>query len=578
MTAPALRSSSKFADSANATSRTIAKPTGATSGDWFFLLVSIDGTATITQPTGFTTVFDQIEPAGTNMRLACYKRKCDGSEGSTFTVATSSEIAAGICACISGADSTEALDAMSIWGGELNAVRSPGVLPTGEAYAACSDGSLVIQCAAFDNGSGTSFTTTPSGYTEIETAGANSSGTHMRAQYKTMASQGYVGANSWTYSNDIEQGWALTLVIRASANTSFPAQPVIRCMNTLHMPTAAATTLLKPYGTVDNDLLILAQSSRTASGTGLTPPAGFTQIQADSDGASISHQAHYRVASSEGSSYTVSNSSQDSLLTAMMRIVGAATSSPIDTSSVAKGTSATPTASTITPSVNNCLILYTEGNDDDEVVTGGGTPSGMSNVYSEANDTGTDCSIIIARAEQTTATATGSLAGSFTASEDWVAIAMAIKPVGGPTTYNDTISESVTLNDSLAAALTCVAALSEGITLTDSLVGGLLLTGTVSESITPGDSVNAITIFNPALSEPITLTDSNGVVTVLNPSLLESITPSDVMAAAATMNTAFSEGITLLVVYDTDASPGNNRIYRWPLCAKRPIIYQEPTT
>lgn len=425
MAAPVLASSANFAETVAGTSRTINKPSGTASGDWLFLAVSIDTTAAINTPTGFTQFFNDVDVAS-NHRCALFKRKADGTEGATFTISTDSEIACGIIVRVTGADSTEALDVMSIWGGELNATRSSGVMATLEAYAACSAGSLVLQIASMDAGNAT-FTATPSGHTLVADVGASSSGTSLAIYEKAMASQGYVGPNTWTYSSNTEQGFAITLVIRASASTSYPAQPVIRCMNALHMLDGTSTSILKPHGTADGDLLLLAQTIRGAGG-GLTPPGTFTSIQSTANGIAVTHQAYYRIASGEGSSYTVASSSQDSLLTTMMRIVNAHATTPIDTSSVATGTSATPTASTISPSVNNCLIIYTAGNDDDEVDTGSGTPSGYSNVYSESNDTGIDAGMIVARLEQTTATSTGAVAGSITASEEWVAIAIAIKP------------------------------------------------------------------------------------------------------------------------------------------------------
>ena len=456
MTAPVLASSASFADTSNATSRNIGKPSGTASGDWLFLAVSIDAAATIGTPSGFTSVFNQQEPGG-SMSLAVFKRKADGTEGGTFTVATSSEIANGIIIRVTGADSTEALDAMSVWGGSLNAIRSSGVIPTLDAYAACSDGSLVLQVAALDDGAA-SFSATPSGHTSVATVGASSSGTSMSMHSKTMASQGYVGPSSWTFSDDTEDGWAVTLVIRASANTSYPAQPVIRCMNALHQPSGTAASILKPYGTVDAETLLLVQTGKSAST--LTPPAGFTSIQDTSNGTDVYHQAYYKLASGEGGSYSVALSTASGPICTLMRIVGASTSSPIDASSVATGTDTSPTASTITPTADNCLILYTEGNDDDEVVTDSGYPAGYSGVYAESNDDGTDCGMILARKEQTTAAATGSAAGSFTATEQWVAFHIAVKPAGGATdvTANPTgVSAAGTVGTPIATGTASVA-------------------------------------------------------------------------------------------------------------------------
>lgn len=424
MAAPVLASSATFADTSNATSRTIGKPTGTSSGDMLYLAVSIDAAATISTPSGFTELLNLQEPAAA-MTLALFERKADGSEGATFTVATSSEIANGVIVRVTGADPTAATDALSVWAGELNATRSAGVLPTLEAYAACADGSLILQFAAFDDGSD-AFSATPSGYSSVATVGAVTSGTKLSVYEKSVASQGYVGQSSWTYGDSSETGVAATLVVRASSSSSFPAQPVIRSMNALHQPSGVAATINKPYGTADGDTLLLIQAGDTAST--LTPPGTFTSIQDTNNAAQIYHQAYYKIASSEGASYSVATSGAAAPLCVLMRIANAHASSPIDTSSSATGSSATPTASTITPGANNCLVIYSMGSDDDEVETNSGYPSGYSGVYAESNDDGSDVGMIIARKEQTTATATGSAAGSFAATEEWVAFHVAIKP------------------------------------------------------------------------------------------------------------------------------------------------------
>lgn len=431
MAAPvAAASPPTFAESANATSRTINKPTSTASGDLLVLIVSIDATATITMPAGFTALMNQLEPSST-MSLAISWRIADGTEGSTFTVTSTSEIANGVIIRVTGAAATAPIDAMSIWAGEVNAIRSAGVIPTLQAYSACSAGALILQVLAIDDGT-TSISATPSGHTSITTLGASSSGTKLAVYEKSLSAEGYAGLASWTINDDTEAGFSVTLVIRASTATNLPAQPVMRCMNVLHQPSGIAATLLKPYGTVDNDLLVLVQSGKVVST--LTPPGAFTSIYDTNNAGAIYHQAYQRIASSEGASYSVASSTAAGPICTMMRFTGAATSSPIDTSSSSTGSSATPTAPTITPAAANCFILYTEGNDDDEVTTNSGFPSGYTGIYAESNDDGTDCGIILAFVTQTTATATGTAAGSYTASEEWVAGHIAIKPAAGGTT------------------------------------------------------------------------------------------------------------------------------------------------
>ncbi len=424
MAAPAVASSASFAETVSGTSRTINKPSGTTSGDWLILAVSIDTTASIDTPSGFTLVYNDVDPAS-NMRLAVFKRKADGSEGATFTITTASEVACGIICRVTGGDSSEIVDTLSVWAGELNITRSAGVFPCLEAYSACSDGALVLQIASLDDGTGT-FTATPPGHTLVDDVGANTSGTSLAIYYKQLASQGYVGANTWTYSDDAEQGISITLVLRASANTSFPSQPHIRSMSALHPPTLTAVNLIKPYGTVDGETLLLIQASESASVLSTT---GFTSIQDTNNGAQIYYQMYYKIASGEGASYSVASASQTSVGSTLLRIGGAHTSSPIDTgSTVATGTSAAPTGSTMTPTVNNCLVIFSMACDDDEVTHNSGYPTGYSGAWAESIDENTDIGIMVSYVAQTTATATGAAAATIVASEEWVAAIAAIKP------------------------------------------------------------------------------------------------------------------------------------------------------
>lgn len=112
-------------------------------------------------------------------------------------------------------------------------------------------------------------------------------------------------------------------------------------------------------------------------------------------------------------------------------------------------------------------------------------------------------------------------------------------------TMNPALSESVTLGESNAAAATFVTTISEAITLADSLVGGLLLTGSITEAITLGDSLVAAATFSPTLSEAVTLAESLAASTTFNPNLSESVTLTDQYGAGLTMISSLIEPITL---------------------------------
>jgi len=125
----------------------------------------------------------------------------------------------------------------------------------------------------------------------------------------------------------------------------------------------------------------------------------------------------------------------------------------------------------------------------------------------------------------------------------------------GGTTYNDTITESITVTDSEAAAATMAPALSEAITtsdsnaavatfvtttsdsitVTDSVTGGLLLSGSVTEIITVTDSLTGAATFNAAVNDTILVADTPDATANFVASNSESIAPSDSYISADTV-------------------------------------------
>lgn len=66
----------------------VTKPSGMATGDYVYLVAGNIAAITMTPPAGFTQV--QLMASGTNIRLGVWRRKIDGSEGSTFTVSLAS--------------------------------------------------------------------------------------------------------------------------------------------------------------------------------------------------------------------------------------------------------------------------------------------------------------------------------------------------------------------------------------------------------------------------------------------------------------------------------------------------------
>lgn len=158
---------------------------------------------------------------------------------------------------------------------------------------------------------------------------------------------------------------------------------------------------------------------------------------------------------------------------------------------------------------------------------------------------------------------TNNAAGSVTGSIDFLRIRITYTASGN--TFNDTITESITLGDSYAAvatfnppiseaitlgqtfsvALTAVTTISEGVTLGDSYLPGLVMAATLSEAITLGDSLASSATFNAPISEGITLGDSHAANATFNTAITEILTLGDSMSGGLLLVSSITESITL---------------------------------
>lgn len=85
---PQILTTNTYAGAAN-TTHALNLPTGITSGDKLLLFVVMNGTPTVTDPTGWTVLDSQV----TSKTYKIYVRDADGTEGSTATLTLSSSVA-----------------------------------------------------------------------------------------------------------------------------------------------------------------------------------------------------------------------------------------------------------------------------------------------------------------------------------------------------------------------------------------------------------------------------------------------------------------------------------------------------
>lgn len=197
------------------------------------------------------------------------------------------------------------------------------------------------------------------------------------------------------------------------------------------------TTLTAPSGLADNDIL-LAAVFVGVSGTApsVAAPSGFTALPGsptsvtDAYGFNGKLNVFWKRAASESGSYTFSHSSASSQ-GLLLAISGAVTSgSPIDASSNNTGVGKTSTATGVTTTVPNDLLLYIAH--DWEGLGALSPPSGFTEIF--------DSLIYSARMSQATAGASGSKTqtNGNLYGEPWAAWLIAIKPPSADVSVNIT--------------------------------------------------------------------------------------------------------------------------------------------
>lgn len=432
MASPVIASSaSDNTSGTNKTSWSITKPSGTVDDDWLLLCISVDGTPSITVPSGFEEI--RLVTNSTHTVGAWAKRA--SSEGAGYSITTgASEQGDMVMMRVTGCTATtlaEFVNAVSV--GLNNGTFAPLLAP----YITTPD-TLIVSLCGSDAG-GSAAITKPGAFTSVYSAtGTGTTDASISISYLEQAAAGYPTETSNTLSAADE--WiSITIVINSTTTESaYPAHAFIAGIEYRSPVATLALVYDKPWGTVDGDLLVLIQSADVTAVLS-NPGSAFTSRH-DTSNTAIWLQILSRIASSEGSSYTGSNTTSSAKQGALLRIKNHDPSAYWNNSTVNSGTSSAPAVTAFTPSVDNGLNLVGMAADDDDVTNGAGFPSGFTGIFSLENTASNDNSMILARNEQTTAASTGTAAMSMDASEEWIAFNILIAPeisapanvVGGP--------------------------------------------------------------------------------------------------------------------------------------------------
>lgn len=240
-----------------------------------------------------------------------------------------------------------------------------------------------------------------------------------------------VSVPSGTASNEV-----MVAVVTAGAVAAGSA-PVVGNTATAFTSNSTSVVVNKPSGVIDGDLLLAVIGHDTNTTPSMTPPAGWTAIRNDVDsGTNGGIWSYYKVAASEGSSYTFTSGSSGRLVGHILQITGFDATTPIDVSGGQTNTASTSVAApSVITTVDNALLLFLGAINATATFT---APSGMAEV-TDSNTT----SMAVETASETRATAGATGGRTATASSSAVNYAqlVAIRPGAGS---RDTTAVTIT--------------------------------------------------------------------------------------------------------------------------------------
>jgi hypothetical protein len=183
-----------------------------------------------------------------------------------------------------------------------------------------------------------------------------------------------------------------------------------------------------PSGTAAGDLLLATIS--TDGSTSFSTPTGWTLLNQDSNGTDITLAVFYRVADgTEPTNYTFNWTGSEQAAGAILRYTGVDTTTPIDVWDAANSNDNAPTAPSVNTTVADTMVVRIYGADDDDLA-GSPYPPGHTGRLNIRSNTGWNntCSLGVADVAQAAAGATGTAAFAMSASEQWRAMTLALRP------------------------------------------------------------------------------------------------------------------------------------------------------
>jgi hypothetical protein len=430
MAAPTHVDSQTNNNSSSVTSIGVTAPAGLADGDFILLgLQFFAGPGTITPPSGFTL----ITSTG---NFFLYGKKAL-SEGGTFTTSwVTARAVAAFCSAYRGTNGVETF-ALAADGGNVTSHVSGSLTTTRD-----DDGFVLIYTSA-----GSNVALSPAGtFTERTDFGTGGGGPRIETE-DLLASNSAGSKGTYTATSGLTANCNSVLLALASG-------VLFKSQSEGHS-NSANQTVTKPAGVVDGDLLIAVVLNYIGGGGDVTgAPAGWTQFgttQTWRTGNDSKVRLYYKIASSEGANYTwTGNMGTASWQIYISAYTGVDVANPINQITENKTTTAiNPISGTsITPSVNNCLIVTMLVARQGAALTGDCTPPSGYTLEWERADTTFATREEAAELIQTTATATGALSWTLFATQSGQSMVYTIAIAPPSTGFVDASTAAVALTPS----------------------------------------------------------------------------------------------------------------------------------
>lgn len=345
----AFQSVATTVNESNITSFVVTMPGSVASGDLLIAVLSGGQGNIITPPAGWTQLFADLHGF---VGGAVFYRLSGGSEPGTYTwTFSASQRGNAQVARYSGVDTSDPLDAWEAAAGLGN--TSSAVCPDSIAFAS-NDWML---CGAIGGwGQGSSFTP-PGSVTEVAdttNAAGGSAGSCMCMGTETLSASGATGTRTWTCSASLNQ-FRYTILIRQSGATARNRGKYLSNVLT-EGPTASTSAVLNmPSGVASGDLLLACIGGGV--GQTITPPAGWSLVQTNSQGNAMGAVYSRTAGGSEPSTYTWTFGTSHPWSGIIVRCDGSAGTPAINASGT-NGNSGNQT-SFIAPSVTTSVVNTT---------------------------------------------------------------------------------------------------------------------------------------------------------------------------------------------------------------------------